>query len=1024
MANVIVNSCYIRNSQHFINYLEYAGEKLEAQTLVLNSGERIDLDPDELLDVSETPDFRYIQIETKDGTIRRLGFQKYQEYVLNQTERYDEVEVKNDEEFSDEEKRQHRRAPDKYLDYIAYRPSVEHNPNLSHGLFTIDGAADMEKARRAVIENENSIKWSHIISLTREGAERTGFDNRQAWENLIRAKAYDIGKLYNIPPEHLEIYAAYHDKAHHPHCHLFFFSNANTTSEGCAGFEKNDLTRKSQKLRSIFNNQIFKDDTAYLKEEKQQLRRDLAQEVNKYVINIGKAGYTPDKEIVNAFSELSESLVEHTGRAYYSYLSPENKQKVCDFLRSAVSSDENLNQIHAKVLENQRKFISMYNDNDDIIQKKLKHFEDHFFHPNGRNDMKTLHNIIIKSAMEFNQSIASETNRCVRKEENILDKEYSIKETRVSSNASKDLEEQLANQDYSDAFNEKDVSEVNVIEEDAVNAILQNETEPFSESIKEWWSNEYKHVRYLLYGDKDHLPKPADAYKAMLTESSKGNAFAMHDLGKMLNGGIGCEKDETLAKSIFTKALEKFELVEFAKQNSYIEYRIGKMHEYGLGTEKDTSVAADWYTKAIDNGENPFAAYSLGNLYLQGSGVKQSDQKAFSYFQISASAEKNPSAYAMYKLGEMYEQGKGTDVDLKASTKWYSAAYSGFEQISKKNNDDYILYKLGYMNYKGLGTDQNYEVAIKYYLKSVEFKNTSAFYGLGKIYSNKEFDKCDLKKAIEYFKSAIENCEENDNLIAQAEYAIGKLYYTEEEIKNLEQAIKHFSNAADQGNQFAQYTLGKIYLKGNEVPKDIEKALSFLNASANQGNQFAQYTLGKLYLDGTEVPKDIEKALSFLNASANQENQFAQYALGKLYLDGTEVPKDIEKALSFLNASADQENQFAQYTLGKLYYYGRDVPKDVAKAVKYFEAAAEQGNPYAQSKLFFIRNNNQKEPYLTYGTALVLSRIAYALAGMAMQHAEQEHNNNRENKHRAKFTAKNRQIHHEPNKLNLEPVQY
>ena len=64
MANVIVNSCYIKSSQHFINYLEYAGKKLEAQTLVLNSGERINLDPDELLDISEAPDFRYCLLYT------------------------------------------------------------------------------------------------------------------------------------------------------------------------------------------------------------------------------------------------------------------------------------------------------------------------------------------------------------------------------------------------------------------------------------------------------------------------------------------------------------------------------------------------------------------------------------------------------------------------------------------------------------------------------------------------------------------------------------------------------------------------------------------------------------------------------------------------------------------------------------------------------------------------------------------------------------------------------------------------
>ena len=109
--------------------------------------------------------------------------------------------------------------------------------------------------------------------------------------------------------------------------------------------------------------------------------------------------------------------------------------------------------------------------------------------------------------------------------------------------------------------------------------------------------------------------------------------------------------------------------------------------------------------------------------------------------------------------------------------------------------------------------------------------------------------------------------------------------------------------------------------------------------------------------------------------------------------------------------------------MGKIYYYGKDVPKDVAKAIKYFKAAAEQGNPYAQNKLFYISNNNQKDTHLSYGTALVLSRIAYIMAGMAMQHAEQNRNNDRVKRQNPKFTAKNRQIHHEPEKLHHEPVQ-
>ena len=63
----------------------------------------------------------------------------------------------------------------------------------------------------------------------------------------------------------------------------------------------------------------------------------------------------------------------------------------------------------------------MYNDDETIIQQKMKNFEDRFFQPKGKNDLKTLHNVIIKSAMEFNQSIASDGARRVRKEKTIFE---------------------------------------------------------------------------------------------------------------------------------------------------------------------------------------------------------------------------------------------------------------------------------------------------------------------------------------------------------------------------------------------------------------------------------------------------------------------------------------------------------------------------------------------------------------------------------------------------------------------------
>lgn len=61
------------------------------------------------------------------------------------------------------------------------------------------------------------------------------------------------------------------------------------------------------------------------------------------------------------------------------------------------------------------------------------------------------------------------------------------------------------------------------------------------------------------------------------------------------------------------------------------------------------------------------------------------------------------------------------------------------------------------------------------------------------------------------------------------------------------------------------------------MPKDVAEAVRLFTASAEQGNPYAQYALGKLYLLGKEVPVDKEAAARWFTLSAAQGNEYAQY---------------------------------------------------------------------------------------------------------------------------------------------------
>jgi len=61
----------------------------------------------------------------------------------------------------------------------------------------------------------------------------------------------------------------------------------------------------------------------------------------------------------------------------------------------------------------------------------------------------------------------------------------------------------------------------------------------------------------------------------------------------------------------------------------------------------------------------------------------------------------------------------------------------------------------------------------------------------------------------------------------------------------------------------------------------VPRALEYLTASAERGNQYAQYTLGKLYLMGGEVKQDREQAYRWFCEAAAQGNEYAQFFLDR-----------------------------------------------------------------------------------------------------------------------------------------------
>lgn len=600
MPNIIVSSGYIKNTEHYLNYLTYSGEKLEAQTLVFKDGTTVDVNPDEKIDASAIEDLEAVKIELKDGTSRYLTPARYQKFTREKEDGYVEHTLVL------EDGTEQALTPEIYLKYMGERPSVEKDDDFGHGLFDMDGIVDMQKERQRVIENDGSVKWSHIVSLSREDAERTSFDNRQAWQNLIRAKAYDLARIYNISPENLVINAAYHDKAHHPHIHLFFYSTDNR--EGTfAG--KDALINKTEKMKSLFNNTIFSGDTAFLKEEKQEYKKAFQNEMEQITKAIGRKGYEPHPKIEEAFSDLSDSLIDYTGRPYYQYLQPEVKLQVQDVLKKCVELDPNLNKIFSRTCDNQKAFIAMYADDEEKINKRLESFKEHFFTPDGKNDSRTLHNIIIKNAMLYNQQRAPGARVVRKKEPSSFSNELILPD---------DLEKNFTLETIVDR---------------------KNETLPFSNETTLPDSKANSVSATGVVRKKEYHYKRKDGKKV------PDNHLELYRLGKLHLA------DEDVPKDI-DKAI--FYLEASADQdNQFAQYQLGKLYLEGIDVQKDVPMALEYLNKSASQG-NQFAQYALGMAYYKGVDIPKNKLLAKEYFGMAAS-QGNDSAKTMLKVMKSQE---------------------------------------------------------------------------------------------------------------------------------------------------------------------------------------------------------------------------------------------------------------------------------------------------------------------------------------------------------------------------------
>ena len=549
-----------------------------------------------------------------------------------------------------------------YMQYIALRPRVEKEG--THGLFTQeDEPLVLDKIAQEVAYHDG-IVWRTIISLRREDATRLGYDNAQAWKNLLRGQAANLAKSMGIPMTDLRWYAAFHNESHHPHVHLVSYS---------VGKKPYMTQEQLENMKASYAHEIFKQDfmQTYKRQtaDRDELRKLAKERLQEIVAEIN-SGTFENERVEQLLTELATRMESHKGKAVYGFLSAKMKNLV-DSIVDEIASDVRIASLYELWYRSREDIIRTYTDN---LPKRV---------PLSQNDaFKSIRNAVVKEVL------------------NIMLERDIIQEPQFDEPIDTEPDdEDVENEESAEPKNKWDLyrQAKELLDKDSDIYNPQLAIKMLMDSARLGCTvAKYQLGKLFLTGE--HRPKDVDYALRWLEEAADdGNHYAEYLLGKLYLKGEDIEQDAEEAEEYLRRAAEHGnKYASYALGKSYLdgnlfgqnipeaikhlteaadkgfvqaEYLLGKLLYRGELVEKDVAKALEYLERAAGKG-NAFAAYLAGTILMTEDDYKDT-AKAIRYFEI-AGEQGNP--YAEYQLGKIYLFGKDAEKDFDKAMEYLKSS--------------------------------------------------------------------------------------------------------------------------------------------------------------------------------------------------------------------------------------------------------------------------------------------------------------------------------------------------------------
>jgi TPR repeat protein len=859
------------------------------------------------------------------------------------------------------------------VEYVGKRPGAVRVGE--HGLFSSSPNVDIKKAQEEIANCKGNI-WTHVISLRREDADMLGYNQQKPWRDLVMQKIDVIAKASNIPVSQLHWYAGMHNTTHHPHIHLFVFSD-----DPKAGH----LTVNGiNKMKSAFSEVIFADERHQIYVHKDEVRNEIKQQVDEILSGLSSTGNnhfsTNDlNDLCSKLTHLADDLKDKPGKKQYGWMLRDmDIRKQVNGIMSDLAKAPEIQKLYDLYCADHIALERMYREDPKDITPIV-----------NNKEFRSIKNNIIREAIKLgNTSTGSRENEESAQTSDVPVVDYTV----TDKNEQSDYEPDLPCPVNPDSFDNKDnfASLIDSIPPDQEPATPEDYPEPYVPDDKEPTPDEkviethhsgkkadfkeihfnavekrepkamYQLAKRYFYGDgvkQDYVA--AQMWYGLAAEG--GQSMAKYELGKMYLYGIGIDKDEKLGKEYcleayydFTDELQEstgvnlehdhFTLAELPNVSgycSYLEYLVGRMRLAGEGVDVNYQYAFDWFRAASLHG-HVHSEYMLAKMIYDGQGVPQSYADAAGYF---AEAAEKGDKYASYAVGRMYYRGIGVAQDFAKAASFFTKA--------AEENVPYADYVLAQMAETGQGMERSAENASLLYKKALnEFTeqekqqpDTFTEFRIAKMHLTGKGTEINPDEGAKWLEKAVGGGN------VQAEYELAMMCASGEFIpKDEKKAAKLFEKAlaafisSDKDNPSAgqEYRIAQMYEKGLGTTVSFSEAVMWYSAAAENGHGHAAYRLGKFYTDGISIPQDNDAALKWFHRAAELKDKYAYFALGKAYFDGTGVNRNFIEAAEWFRKASDEGLPFSSYRLAEMYQHGIGLGSDAKKANEFYRKALSE----------------------------------------------------------------------------------